>query len=413
MTTRASGSGWWREIEPPAWRALAAGGAGWTLDAMDVLLFTFALGEIKRDFALSDAQAGALMSATLVASAVGGVVSGALADRIGRVRMLTLSILCYSLFTGLTATAQTVWDLTLWRILVGLGMGAEWSAGSVLIAETWPARHRAKAIGIMQSGWAVGYIIATGLQAAVLPELGWRWLFAIGVAPAMLLVWIRRRIPEPPLWVRSTQARAPMLSALAVLLRPPYLRRAVIASLLTTSLLFAYWGLVTWLPQYLARPIDAGGAGMSVLKSVRWLIPMQLGALAGYIAFGFIADALGRRPAFIAFVLGAAAIVPLYGSSGQNERLLMVLGPLLGFFGHGYFSVFGAMLAELFPSGVRATAQGLCYNIGRGAGALAPAAIGAMAPGGLGRALAMTAVLYVLGAGLVMLLPETRAKEIE
>jgi len=404
--------GWWREVDAPAWRALLAGGAGWALDAMDVMLFTFALGAIKEEFGLSDARAGALMSATLVASAVGGVVSGALADRIGRVRVLTLSILFYSVFTALTGTAQSVWELVLWRILVGLGMGAEWSAGSVLIAETWPARHRAKAIGIMQSGWAVGYILATIAQAVVLPTLGWRWLFAIGIVPALLLVWIRRNVREPDVWVRTDRAGESRGAALAVLMRRPYIGRALVASALATVLLFAYWGLVTWLPQYLARPVEKGGAGLSVLRSAQWLVPMQLGALLGYITFGFVADRFGRRPAFIAFVLGAAVIVPVYGFSGRHEGVLMALGPLLGFFGHGYFSVFGAMLAELFPSKIRATAQGLCYNIGRGVGALAPAAIGALAAGGLGRALAMTAGLYIAGAALVLLLPETRGKEI-
>ena len=404
---------WWREVDGTAWRALIAGGAGWMLDAMDVLLFTFALGDIKKDFGLTDAGAGALMSATLVASACGGVISGALADRFGRVRMLTVSILFYSVFTAMTATAHSVSELVVWRVLVGLGLGAEWSAGSVLIAETWPACHRGKAIGLMQSGWAVGYLLATALQLAVLPHLGWRWLFAIGIAPALLLVWIRRNIPEPEVWSRGAATRAHFSQTLGVLGRRPLLGRALAATALTTTLLFAYWGFVTWLPQYLARPLDKGGAGMGIVKSAAWLVPMQVGAFFGYSAFGFIADRIGRRVTFIAFVLGAAALVPVYGYSGRNPAVLMAIGPLVGFFGHGYFSVFGAMLAELFPSGVRATAQGLCYNFGRGVSALAPAVIGALAEDGIGRALALTSVLYIAGAGLVMLLPETRGKEIE
>jgi len=409
-----SASSWWSEIDGVAWRALIAGGTGWMLDAMDVLLLTFALGDIKKEFGLvGDAAAGNLMSVTLLASALGGAVSGVLADRIGRVRMLTISILFYSVFTALSATAQTIEQLYVWRALVGLGLGAEWSAGSVLIAETWPAKHRGKAIGLMQSGWALGYIAATVLSAAVLPQFGWRWLFAFGILPALLLVWIRRNVPEPTVWACSVTTGQAWRVALGVLLKPPYSYRAMVATALTTCLLFAYWGLITWLPQYLARPADQGGAGMSMVKSAGWLIPMQIGAFLGYVTFGFIADRFGRRPTFIIFVLGAAVMVPLYGMSAKYPSVLMAIGPLVGFFGHGYFSVFGAILAELFPSGVRATAQGVCYNLGRGLSALAPTAIGAMSAGGLGRALAMTSVLYVVGAGLVMLLPETRGKEIE
>lgn len=413
MTPRGT-TRWWRDADPLAKRSLLAAGAGWMLDAMDVMLYAFALTAIRAEFHLTDAQAGALASATLLASALGGAVSGALADRFGRVRMLMASILIYSAFTGLTATAHSVEALVLWRVLVGLGMGAEWSAGAVLVAETWPAKHRGKAIGLMQSGWAVGYILAALLAAIVLPRWGWRPLFVVGIAPAFLLVWIRRGLREPSEWAARPKSERGGLRALGALARPPLAQRALIGTALAGCLLFAYWGLFTWMPAFLASPAERGGAGLGVVRSTTWIVAMQVGAFLGYTSFGFLADRIGRRPAFIAFVLGAAILVPVYGLSARSATTLLILAPLVGFFGHGYFSVFGAMLAELFPLSVRGAAVGACYNLGRAASALAPWTVGALAKDrGLGAALALTAALYIVGAALVMLLPETRAKEIQ
>lgn len=403
---------WWREASPQAWKALVAGGAGWMLDAMDVAMYFFALRSIQAEFKLTDAQSGALGSAALVSAAVGGVLFGYLADRFGRVRMLMVSILVYSVFTALTATARSLPELVLWRVLVGFGLGGEWSAGSVLVAESWPAKHRGKAVGLMQSGFALGYILAALLAAAVIPAFGWRTLFVIGVAPALLLVWIRRNLREPA--AGGVVPTAGLGRTLAVLARPPHVRHAVLATLTASALLFAYWGLFTWIPSFLSTPVDKGGAGLSLVKSLGWVIPMQVGAFFGYASFGFFADRYGRKPCFIAFVLAAAVIVPIYGLSARSSAVLMLLGPFLGFFGHGYFSVFGAMLAELFPTSVRGTAQGLCYNLGRATSALAPYAIGAVAEKqGLGAALAMTSVLFVVGAALMLFLPETRGKALE
>jgi len=401
---------WAESITPAQWRVLLAAGLGWMLDALDVMLYAYALGAIRAEFGLDAAQAGALASVTLLASAAGGILFGILADRIGRAKALVVSILTYSVFTALTATSRSVAEIVVWRALVGIGLGGEWSAGSVLVAETWPARHRGKAIGIMQSGWAVGYAAAAILSAVVLPAYGWRVLFAIGIAPALLTVWIRLRVEEPEIWRRA--GRRPSSSARA-LLAPPLLGRAAISTALATSLLFAYWGLFTWIPSYLAGPEAAGGAGLGVTRSALWIVAMQAGAFLGYASFGFLADRFGRRPTLQAFVLGAAVLVPAYGLSARSGIALLALGPLVGFFGHGYFSVFGAMLAELFPSAIRGTAQGLCYNAGRAASALAPWTIGAVADAyGLGVALAFTSAFFLLGAVLVLLLPETRGEEL-
>jgi MFS family permease len=398
---------WHSEITWHQWRVLAAALLGWMLDAMDVMLYAFALTAIRDEFGMTSAGAGALVSVTLIASAIGGIGFGMLADRIGRARALVYSILTYSIFTAFTATAGSVAELALWRTLVGFGLGGEWSAGSVLVAETWPARHRGKAIGVMQSGWAIGYILAALLAAAIVPRWGWRMLFVAGVAPALLALWIRRAVPEPEIWRRKRERRAP----LSRLWRADIRRNGMIATAMATTVLFAYWGLFTWIPAYLASPVENGGAGMTLVRSAAWIVLMQTGAFLGYLLFGFLADRFGRRPVFLFFVLAAAAVVPAFGLYGRHGVALLILGPLVGFFGHGYFSVFGAMLAELFPSAIRATAQGLCYNAGRAASALAPVLIGTLADGiGVGAALAFTSLFFVASAGFILLLPETRGE---
>ena len=403
----------------PRWRALVAAFLGWMLDGMDVMLYAFALTTLAREFGLAPAAMGGVASLTLVTSAVGGIVAGALADRFGRARVLVWSILVYSICTAGTASAGGLMALCVWRALVGLGLGAEWSAGSVLVAETWPPEHRGKAIGFVQSGWAIGYLLASGLAALILPSYGWRALFLVGVLPALVAVWIRRHVEEPEIWRRRQPAGAapaaePALTTalrFRALLRPPLRRPMIVATTMGAALLFAYWGLFTWIPAYLSSPVEQGGAGLGIVKSFGWIAPMQIGAFLGYNLFGVVADRFGRRPSFLVFVLGAAAIVPLYGLSSRHPGALLLLGPLVGFFGHGYFSLFGAMLAELFPAGVRGTAQGLCYNAGRAVSALAPWAIGAAAAGlGYGTALALTSMLYLVGGALIFLLPETRGR---
>jgi MFS family permease len=413
-----SGASWYRSVNSRQWKSLVAAQLGWMLDAMDIMLYAFALGAIQREFGLTSAEAGALASVTLVASAFGGIMFGVLADRIGRAKALMYSILLYSTFTALTATAGTVAELVLWRGLVGIGMGGEWSAGSVLVSETWPPEHRAKAIGIMQSGWAIGYIFAAILAAAILPSFGWRVLFLLGILPAIFVLWIRRNVPEPEIWLKERalpdrKDDVPFHQRIVLIFRPPLARKTLSAACISTCVLFAYWGLFTWMPSFLSLPLEQGGAGLGIVKSSTWIIPMQIGAFWGYISFGFFADRFGRRPVFLSFLIAAAALVPVYGQLARHDILLLFLGPLIGFFGHGYFSVFGVMLAELFPTHVRGTAQGLTYNIGRAFSALAPFTIGALADEhGIGSALALTSAFFLLGAGLIFLLPETRGTDL-
>lgn len=390
---------------PLHWRALLAAFLGWMLDGMDVMLYAFALPQIQREFALNATQAGSLASITLLAAALGGSVAGYIADRFGRTRALMLSVLLYSVFTALCATARSYEELLVWRALVGLGLGAEWSAGTVLVAEWWPPQHRGKAVGFTQSGWALGYIAAALLAAATLPTYGWRPLFAIGVLPALLVFWIRRNVQEPPAWQES-QARQQSDTPD----RSPFPWRSLaLAVPLSSFVLFAYWGLFTWLPAFLAAPVGKGGAGLSIVQSANWTIPVQLGALLGYWTFGFMADGIGRRTSFSIFTLGAALIVPIYGLYARDLWILTFVGPLVGFFGHGYFGVFGALMTDLFPTSVRGLAQGLAYNLGRVASAFAPAVVGWVASNhGFPAGLALTAAVFACAAAWVWLLPRSR-----
>jgi MFS family permease len=409
---------WYRTITRGQWHALIAAKAGWMLDAMDFVIYVMAIRQLQAYFGFDAATAGLLGTVTLLVSATGGLVFGVVADRIGRTRALMLTILIFSFASLGAATSQSVVQLMLWRALLGVGMGGEWASGAVLVSETWPPEHRTKAISIMQSGWAIGYILAAllaGLFLDVLPlgEEGWRWLFVAGVLPAFLTLWIRRSVPEPQAWLRAEKReRRPIAAVFGPALR----RRTILAILLAAAVQFAYWGLFFWLPSFLASPLEQGGAGMTLVRSISWIIPMQIGAYLGYLSFGFLADRFGRRRTCAGFLIAAALLVPLYGGLVRTPMVLMLIGPLLGFVGHGYFSMFGSFLAELFPTSVRATGQGLSYNAGRGLGALAPFTIGAVAtiPGvGIGSALALTSVFFLLGAALLYTLPDRSGKSLE
>jgi MFS family permease len=390
------------------------------LDAMDFMLYAMAIGQLRTYFGFNDATAGMLGTITLVMSGVGGVIFGYVADRVGRARALMATILFFSIASLGAATSQSVMQLLMWRALLGIGMGGEWASGAVLISETWPPAHRNKAISIMQSGWAIGYIAAALMAALVLGAPGagpnaWRWLFVVGVLPALFTLWIRRNVPEPETW-KTRGAKSRLGNPFKVIFGRSLIRRTVLIILLGTAVQFAYWGIFFWLPAFLARPVSQGGAGMGVVGSLAWIIPVQIGAYLGYLTFGFIADRLGRRRTFILFMLAAALLVPIYGQMARHPTMLMLLGPVLGYFGHGYFSLFGSFIAELYPTAIRATAQGTSYNIGRMAGAVAPYTIGAVAtlPGiGIGLALGVTSAFFLLGAALIFTLPDRSGQELE
>ena len=402
---------WPEHVTSAERRSLVAGGLGWLLDAMDVMLYSMVLAHLMRDLGMSKAEGGLLNSLTLLASAIGGLGFGFLADRVGRTRALMASILVYSLASGACAFSQTIVQLAICRFVLGLGMGGEWATGAALIAETWPAEHRAKALGLMQSTWAIGEMVAAGVVALVLPRLGWRAVFLVGVLPALVVLWIRRDVPESEIWLRG-QAN-PARGSLSTLWREDLRRNALLATSMNACAMFGYWGLFTWIPAYLSLPVEEGGRGLGLMKTTTWLIVMGVGKWLGYALFGFFADAVGRRRSYVTYLLAAAVLVPLYGVT-RDPVWLLVLGPLVAFFGTGFFSGFSAIVSELFPTEIRATAMGVTYNLGRGLSAVAPALIGLLATRfGFGAAFLLLAAAFLAAALLALGLPETKGRPLE
>jgi MFS family permease len=404
------GLAWPARVSPAQKRSLVAGGLGWMLDAMDVMLYSMVLADLMLHLGIGKPQAGFLNSLTLAASAVGGMAFGVIADRAGRTRALMASILVYSIASFACGLSQTLTQLAVFRFVLGLGMGGEWTTGAALIAETWPREHRGKALGLMQSAWAIGEMIAAAVTLVVLPRFGWRAVFFVGVLPALVVLWIRREVNEPPIWLE--RGRPPRVS-LAPMWRPDIRWKGLVATLMNACGMFGYWGLFTWIPGYLALPEAQGGRGLGLVASLTWVLFMAPGKWLGYTLFGFAADAIGRRRSYVLYLVAAAALVPAFGSVGSLAWLL-VLGPFVGFFGTGFFSGFGAVASELFPTEVRATAMGLTYNVGRGFSALAPFAVGWVAARhSFFAAFLLLAAAFLLGAVLALLLPETKGKPLE
>ncbi len=425
--SRSSGGkgvfGWTGDINSDQWKSFIAAFLGWSLDAMDLLLFAFAVGSIAEVFNLSPEAVGALFSVTLFASAFGGALFGVISDYVGRVRALTYTILLYSFFTGLSAFSPNVIFLLVCRVFLGLGMGGEWASGEVLVAEAWPKQHRGKVIGMVQSGWAVGYILAALLATLILPnfdvDLGWRILFLIGITPAFLVFYIRRNLSEPEIWRKTSKMRKEkklekegQQFTLLQIFKGDLLRYTMLSTLLTSLCMIAYWGLMFWVPQFLARPLEEGGVGLGI-KGYIWIVPLNIGAFLGCMTFGWISDRLGRRPVFVTYLLTMAVLTYFFGKSTTLSQVL-ILGPLVGFFGTGFYSGFGAIFSEIFPTRARGTAQGFCYNVGRGVSAIAPPLVGYIAGmKGYGSALVTVSIFAVAAAFVVLTLPETRGKELE
>ncbi len=422
-TTKAGIFGWFKDINEKQWKTFIAALLGWTLDAMDLLLFAFAVESIGQVFNLTPTQVGTLFSVTLFSSAFGGALFGIVSDYIGRVRALTYTILIYSAFTGLSAFSPNVTFLLICRLILGLGMGGEWASGEVLVAETWPSQHRGKGIGLVQSGWAIGYILAALLATIIIPSfdihLGWRILFLVGITPALLIFYIRRNLDEPEIWKKTAQMRKEgKLSekakgfTLGQIFKKDLLKFTIISTLLTSLCMIAYWGLYFWIPQFLARPLEEGGVGLGP-KGFAWIIPINIGAFIGCNTFGWISDRLGRRPVFVSYLLLMAVVVYFFGNA-KSITTVLLLGPLVGFFGTGFYSGFGAIFSEVFPTRARGTAQGFCYNVGRGVSAVAPPLVGFVAEiYGYGHALITVSAFAVAAAIVVMALPETKGKKLE
>ena len=384
---------------------------GWLLDSFDVMLYALVLTALMADLNMSTATGGSLASVTLAASAVGGILFGVFADRFGRVRALIWSILTYSVFTAACGFAQSVRQLAMFRVFLGIGMGGEWASGAALISETWPAEHRGKALGLMQSSWALGYAAAAVVTALVLPTLGWRAVFFVGILPALFTVWIRRRLEEPEIWQASAH-NSKSLGQFSLMFRRDLRSLTVTVTLMNACIMFAWWGFNLWIPAYLSLPVQDGGIGLSAYVMSALIIAMQVGMWFGYVMFGFVSDRVGRKRTYIFYVLMAAVLILAYTST-RNPMALLVLGPFVAFFGTGSFSGFGAVTAEIYPTEIRATAQGFTYNIGRLASAAAPWVVGSLAEThGFASALSITSAAFILAAIFWIWIPETRGREL-
>lgn len=415
LDTRAAATvPWYKEISRYQWKALVAAGLGYGLEAMDMMLYAMVILEVMKELNMNPATGGLVASLSLFSAAFGGIVFGIYADKMGRTKSLMLSILVYSIFTAACGFSQTVTQLIVFRVLLGIGLGGEWTAGAALITETWPPQHRGKAMGLVQANFGFGYALAAIVTMIVLPHFGWRAVFFVGVLPALLTYFVRRNIKEPEIWTKQQALqegeRIGTVAAFGILFSRKYAAKTIISTLLCSFCLFAYWGAFTWIPGYLAMPVEKGGAGLTIFKSLTWIVIMQCGGICGHLTFGYIQDKIGRKISCIIFFFMSGVLTVVYGMV-HDATVLLLIGPFLAYFGYGYYASFGAILSELFPTAVRATGTGFAYNVGRGVSSFGPTVVGILAMKfGLGAGIAITAVAYAFAIGLVSMLPETKGK---
>ena len=396
-------------VTPEAWKALAASALGYAMDGFDLLILGFMLKAIAGDLGLSPARAASLVTATLVGAVAGGILFGMLSDRLGRVRVLTWTILLFAVFTGLCALARGYWDLLAYRTIAGVGLGGEFGIGMALVAEAWPASKRARASSYVGLGWQLGVLGAALATPLLLPVVGWRGMFAIGIFPAVAAYFLRKVLHEPEIFLKHAARKEPR-SSLRLLVRDRETAKLSLGIAILCSVQnFGYYGVMIWLPGYLS-----GRFGYGLTQSAVWVSVTIGGMAAGIFVFGHVADRIGRRPAFMTYMLAAAIMVVVY-SRLTSPHALLVGGAVMGFFVNGMLGGYGALISELFPTAARATAQNVLFNIGRAVGGLGPVAVAAVALAyGFETAIALLAVLYLLDLlTLLLLIPERRNAALE
>lgn len=403
---------WLKETNSSERKTLAAAFMGYGIDAFDSMIYTFMIPTFITLWGMSKTEAGYIATGALISSAIGGWIAGILADRYGRVRILQLTVLWFSFFTLCSGFVTSAEQLLFTRVMQGLGFGGEWSVGSVLIAEMIRARHRGKAVGLVQSSWAVGWGIAAiaywAIYALVDAQYAWRVLFWVGALPALLLVFLRRQLQDPEIFVaarRQRQATGQSAAGFMQIFHPRILRITLLASLLATGMQGAYYSVTTWLPTYLKAERH-----LSVLNTSGYLVVLIAGSFSGYLTSAWLSDYLGRRRCFILFAVCAILLVCGYTLLPITNQVMMILGFPLGFFLSGIFSGMGAYLSELFPGHIRGSGQGFCYNAGRAIGAIFPGMVGFLS----GYIPLGTAIGYMAGGSYLLViiaclaLPETR-----
>src|SRR5829696_6926893 len=414
---RAPERSWWSALGDRGQKAFKAAFAGYTLDAFDLIILTLTLAAIGTTFDVGKGATGALATVTLSASAVGGILGGVLSDRIGRARTLMLTVGVYSVFTFLSGIASSYEMLLVFRVFQGIGFGGEWAVGAILVAELIRPEARGKALGVIQSAWAVGWALAvvayTIVFSLLTDEQGWRILMMLGILPALLILYVRRNVEDPEVFSErrrrekrgdreAVEARATE-TPLKQIFRSDLAKTTIFASILATGIQGGYYAMFTWIPTYLKEE-----RSLSVVGSAGYLFVVIAGAFAGYLTAGFVHDRLGRRKSFTLFaaLAGVALVAYFLVPTGSNTTLLIIGFPRC-------FSGFGSYLSELYPTRARGTGAGFCYNVGRAFGALFPGIIGFLAAAiGLGGAVAFGVFGYVLAIAALRFLPETHGKEL-
>jgi len=392
------------------WKALAGSAIGYAMDGFDLLILGFMLTSISADLHLTPGQAGSLVTWTLVGAVAGGIIFGTLSDHYGRIRVLTWTIVLFAVFTGMCAFAQGYWDLLAYRTIAGIGLGGEFGIGMALAAEAWPARHRARVSSYVALGWQTGVLCAALLTPLLLPSIGWRGMFLIGVIPAIVAWVIRNKLHEPEVFVRSAVRKAPKTKSFKLLVKDGRTTRTSLGIVILCAVQnFGYYGIMIWMPSFLAKQL-----GFNLTKSALWTSVTILGMMAGIFVFGQLADRIGRKPSFLLFQAGAVAMVLLYSQLGDPITMLWA-GALMGMFVNGMLGGYGALMSEAYPTEARATAQNVLFNIGRAVGGFGPVAVGALATSySFQIAIALLAAIYVIDMIATMfLIPELKGAELE
>jgi MFS family permease len=429
---------WYRALSRTQWKTLLASNIGWVCDGFETYALILTIGVALRQLldpslhSQIPIYAGSVIALTLVGWATGGIIGGILTDYFGRKRIMLASILTYSLTTGLSAIAWDWTSFAILRFIAGLGIGAEWVTGAAIVSEMWPNRMRGRGVGMMQCGFSIGFFLASlvWLPVSSLGPDAWRYMYLIGILPALTAFWIRRQIPESPLWEKSDQERRlaqerqrrgealgereksfNRFTLVDLFAEPELRRRVILAFLMSVTTSLGWYGISLWVPAHVAS--IAGRAGLTAQQWAAFAGMMfNAGGIVGYVAFGFLSDILGRKPVTMTFFAMSFLLVPVQFMLTENLVLLLIMGAIMGFFASGQYTWMSSWAPELFPTRVRATATGFIFNGARYLAAFGPLVSGALVVslGGYGRATLVIALIYILGFVCAPFLPETSGK---